>query len=994
MATTYQNAVSVFLSYAHEDEPLLRQLETHLSGLQRQGLISTWHDRKIVPGRPWAEEIDEHLEQASVILLLVSADFLASDYCYQVEMKRALERHQAGEARVIPIILRPADWKHTPLADLQALPTDARAITTWKNRDLAWVDVATGIRRAIEDLPLLAASASRAKLPAIWNIPYPRNPFFTGRDALLAQLHTQLRTGQTTALSQSPHALSGLGGIGKTQLAIEYAYRYHQDYAAVLWARAESEEALNTSYTAIATLLKLPERDAEQEVIIQAVKLWLHTHRHWLLILDNADDLSLLPPFLPLLASGHILLTTRVWDMQRLATRLEVETLADERGVMLLLHRAGRLAAGVALEQAMPEERQWAARLVQELGGLPLALDQAGAYLEATGMSLQEYYHIYQKHRRTLLSERRSRIPDHPDAVATTWSLSFQRVEEKSSAATELLRCCAYLAPDVIPEELLVQGAKHLGPLLAPVAADALLFSQAIEALRTYSLVGRDPQTRALTLHRLVQAVVRDGMSAQAARHWKKRVVLAIYAACPDVTDIEAWDACERWLPHALTCALWIEQAQISSPEAAYLLNAAGYYLHERGRYREAEPLHQRALAIYERQLGPEHPLTAQSLNNLALLYRLQGKYEQAEPLFQRALAIREQQSGPEHPDTAHSLNNLAALYRAQGKYEQAEPLHQRALSIRERQLGPDHPDTAQSLNSLAMLYDNQGKYEQAEPLYQRALAIREQQLGPEHPDTAHSLNNLAVLYRAQGKYEQAEPLHQRALAIWEQRVGPEHPDTATTLRELASLYQAQGKYEQAEPLFQRALHIYEQQLGLAHPRAAHSFNNLAELYVHQGKYEQAEPLFQRALAIREQRLGPEHPETATSLNDLATLYRAQGKYEQAEPLYQHAFAIREQQLGPEHPDTASSLNNLALLYRAQGKYEQAEPLYQRALAIRERQLGPEHPDTAQSLNDLAMLYYQQGKYEQAELLYQRTLAIYEQQLGPEHPHTNSAGEL
>jgi tetratricopeptide (TPR) repeat protein len=947
MTTTHQNAVSVFLSYAHEDELLLRQLEKHLSGLQRQELISTWHDRKIVPGTSWAGEIDAHLEQASVILLLVSADFLASGYCYQVEMQRALERHEAGEARIIPIIVRPADWRHAPFAQLQALPTDAKAITTWHNQDEAFVDVVAGIRRAIEDLSLLPASVSRAKLPAIWNIPYPRNPFFTGRDELLSQLHNQLRVGQTIALSQSPHALSGLGGIGKTQLATEYAYRYFQEYQAVLWARAESEDTIKASYTTIATLLKLPECNAqEQEIIVQAVKTWLQTHRNWLLILDNADDLELLPPFLPPTPGGHILLTTRAWDMQRLATRLEVETLVDERGVELLLRRTGRLAPGNALAQTSPEGRQWAARLVQELGGLPLALDQAGAYLEATGMSLQEYYQIYQKHRRTLLSERRSRVPDHPEAVATTWLLSFQRVEEKNPAAAELLRCCAYLASDGIPEEILVQGAKHLGPLLAPVAADTFLLAQAIEALRTYSLVGRDPQSRTLTLHRLVQAVVRDRMPVEDGQRWKEYVVLAVRAACPDVTNIKQWDVCERWLPHALACATWIEQGQITGPAAAYLLNQAGYYLQDRARYHEAELLYRRALAIYEQQLGPEHPEIATSLNNLAALYRTQGEYEQAELLYRRALAIYEQQLGPEHSYTAMSLNNLAAVYRARGKYRLAESSLQRALAIREQLLGPEHPDTAQSFNGLATLYHEQGKYEQAEPLYEHALAIREQQLGPEHPDTAGSLNNLAALYYEQGKYEQAELLYQRALTIYKQQLGLEHPDTATGLNNLAAVYRAQGKHEQAELLYEHALAIREQLLGPEHPDTASSLNNLAAVYYEQEKYEQAEPLLQRALAIREQLLGPEHPDTAQSLNDLAAFYQAQGKYKQAVSSYWRALTIYEQQLGPEHPKTATSLNNLAALYRVQGKYEQAEPLLRRALAIYEQQLGPEHPNT------------------------------------------------
>jgi len=561
--TTNGNAFSVFISYAHEDEALLRQLETHLSMLKRQGLIATWYDRQIDAGSDWANEIDARLEQASLILLLVSADFLASNYCYKIEMQRALARHDAGQARVLPILARPVEWKGAPFARLQILPTDARPITSWTDRDEAWVNVVGSIRRAIEDLSLLPTSTARAALPDIWNIPYARNSFFLGRDDILERLHAQLHTGQTTALAQSPQAISGLGGIGKTQLAIEYAYRYSQDYEAVLWARAETREDLISSYSALAILLNLPEQQADkQEITIAAVKVWLQKNSKWLLILDNADDLELLPPFLPPVPGGHVLLTTRAWDMQRFATRLEVETLPDEQGALLLLRRAGLLVATDDLTQASADERRLATALTQELGGLPLALDQAGAYLEATGMRLDKYLQTYQKHRQTLLQERRSLVEDHPAPVATTWSLSFQRVEEKSPAAADLLRLCAYLAPDAIPEEILTEGAEHLGDQLAPVAAEALLFAQAIEALRAYSLLARDPRTGALSVHRLVQAVLRDGTPADAAQQWKQRAVLAVSAARPDVSDVKQWPACERWLPHALVCADWTSRSR------------------------------------------------------------------------------------------------------------------------------------------------------------------------------------------------------------------------------------------------------------------------------------------------------------------------------------------------------------------------------------------------------------------------------------------------
>ena len=805
---------------------------------------------------------------------------------------------------------------------------------------------------------------------------------------MLLRLRTQLQAGQATALSQ-PQAISGLGGIGKTQIAVEYAYQHRQDYQAILWTRADTQEALVSGYVEIAQHLNLPQKDEQdQTLVVKAVLHWFKTQRQWLLILDNADDLKVVREFLPPTSGGHILLTTRAQAVGRLASRLEVETMDPDMGALLLLRRATLIAPDALLEVALPSDVAFAQEISRELGGLPLALDQAGAYLEETGCGLADYQHLYQRRSADLLAERRGLVDDHPLPVAATWSLSFARVEERNGAAADLLCLCSFLAPDAIPETIVTEGAKHLGPQLASVGADPYLLNQAIEALRAYSLVRREASSDRgplLSVHRLVQAVLKDQMDEQSRQQWAERAVRAVNEAFPWV-EYPTWLQCDRLLPHALVCATWIEQQQLTVPAATRLLIQAGIYLKERARYAEAELLYQRALAIDEQQVGSQHPDTAASLANLAELYRVQGKYEQAEPLHLRALAIHEQQVGPEHPDVATDLNNLALLYADQGKYEQAEPLHQRALAIREQQLGPQHPDTVGSHNNLALLYADQGKYEQAEPLLVRALAIHEQQVGPQHPYMAASLGNLAALYYAQGKYEQAEPLFQRALAIHEKALGSEHPNTASSLSYLAALYYAQGKYEQAEPLFQRALAIHEKALGSEHPNMAASMGNLAELYRVQGKYEQAEPLHQRALAIYEKALGSEHPDVANNLNNLALLYRVQGKYEQAEPLHQRALAIREQQLGPEHPYTAASLGNLAALYYAQGKYEQAEPLHQRALAIYEKALGPEHPYTAASLGNLALLYHVQGKYEQAEPLHQRALAIYEKALGPEHP--------
>ncbi len=864
--TTNRNAISVFLSYAHEDEPLLRQLETHLSLLKRQGLISTWYDRQIIPGTNWAKVIDGRLEQASIILLLVSPDFLASDYCYQVEMKRALERHVADQARVIPIALRPADWKDAPFAHLQALPTGAKAITTWRSRDRAFVDVAVGIRRTIEDLSLLPANLSRAALPAIWNIPYPRNSFFTGRDDLLARLHAQLQAGQAPTLSQPPQAISGLGGIGKTQTAVEYAYRFSKEYQTVFWAYAESRETLVSSYVALAGLLDLPEQDAQEHTItVQAVKRWLQTHSAWLLILDNADELALITEFLPPVLGGHLLLTTRAQAMGRLANRLEIETFSAEQGSLFLLRRAGLLAHDAALEQALLDDREQAFQIATALGGLPLALDQAGAYLEETGCSLSEYQQLYQQYRADLLRERRGLLADHPEPLATTWSISFQRVEEKNPTAAELLRFCAFLSPDAIPEEVLTAGKSLLGPVLASDVGDVFRLNQAIEALRAYSLVQRNPKGKTLSIHRLVQVVLQDAMEEAERRSWAERVILSINVIFPR-PDYDTWPQCERLLSQAWTAIQFIEQYQIISEEAEQLLYKMAHYLWDRGRYGEGEPIYQLLLRISEAHLGPEHPEVAWALHGLGDLYWRQGKFIEAEPLLLRAIQIMEQKFGPEDHRLAHMLFGLATLYRIQGKDAQSERLYQSEIRIVEQQLGPESTELVAPLSNLAVLYHHPDKYAEAEQLYQRALQISSQLSGSEQHHMSLPLSGLAILYHEQGKLTEAEPLYKQAIHLREQYYGPEHPEVGRTLNALRSLYLTQGRYAEVESICQRELRIWEQVVTL-NPNDAGAYFHRGVIYLYLKKREEARADFARYASFQPLGVGAEWMVVCTSLS-------------------------------------------------------------------------------------------------------------------------------
>ncbi len=726
-------------------------------------------------------------------------------------------------------------------------------------------------------------------------------------------------------------------GVGKTQLALKYAERHHQDYAAGLWVSAASRESLQSGFAALAEVLHLPERnEADQEKAVAAVRRWLNTtDQPWLLILDNADELELLQSFLPS-GRGHYLLTTRVQDVHSVATAEPVKIMELADGAQLLLRRAGRLRLNQPLGDAQAKDRDQAITLAEELGGLPLALDQAGAFVAATGVSLAEYLDLYRQRGQKLRAQRGPLDLAHP-SVTVTFTLAFEKVAERNPAAVELLRACAFLHPDAIPEELLIEGAPEWGEPLAAALADSWARVELFATLNRFSLLARALDTQTLTLHRVVQAVLRDELDEDSQRRWAERAVRAVDRGFPDPEEFSTWSQCERLLPQAQAAATRIAREDFAFEEGGRLLNNAAYYVHDRGRYAEAEPLYQRALAILERALGPDHPDVATSLNNLAALYRDQGRYAEVEPLQQRALTIQEHALGPNHPNVATSLDSLAALYRIQGRYAEVEPLHDRALDIWERTLGPNHPNVATSLDNLAALYRTQGRTAEAEPLYQRALDIRERALGSDHPHVATSLNNLAALCRTQGRTAEAELLYQRALAIQERVRGPNHPDVATSLDNLAELYRTQGRYAEVEPLHQRALAIQKRALGPNHPDVATSLNNLVALYYIQGRTAKAEPLFQRAMAIQERALGPNHPDVATSLNNLATLYYIQGRSAEAELLYQRALAIQEHARGPNHLLVAAALENYASLLAQTGRSARAAFLIRRAQTIRER---------------------------------------------------------
>lgn len=842
--------------------------------------------------------------------------------------------------------------------------------------------------------------ASLTALAPYWSVPLPRNPYFTGREEILEALHTQLGVAQAVALTQ-PSALQGLGGVGKTQIALEYASRYALEYCAVFWIEAETSEQITSSLLRLADVLGLPQRhDADQQQVLGAVRRWLMTHHHWLLIWDNLEDPMVLSDFLPLARQGVFLITTRCAALGTLAQGIELLPMRQEEGVLFLLRRAKVLSPAQLQQQislfATPSPGEYAAaeEVVSILGGLPLALDQAGAYIDETRCGFSGYLQRYEQQHSQLLARRGALSVDHPQSVVSTFFLACQQIARQNPAALELLRFCAWLSPDAIPEECFLTHPTCLGPVLGSVVADPLQFDQALGVLLSLSLVHRHPETRMLSIHRLVQVVLREAMNEHEQAQCLLRALQVLTRLFPEVnaeSPAEVWSQCERLLSHVLAVSAALTDDS-GTQELAEVLSKAADYLRERAQYDQAEPLYTRALTLCE-HTGEERPLLmAHVLNGLASLYAEQRKCAQAEHLGQRALQIQEQALGADHPEITASLMTLANLYWQQGRYAEAEPLFQRALFLSEQAHGGEHPLVIMPLSRLGLLYWRQGRYDQAEPLFQRALALSERTGGPERPQMIQPLTNLGLLYWKRGRYAQAEQLFQKAIHIWEQVFGSEHHLMAYTLTGLAIICAEQGKNEQAEGLFLRVLHIREHALGPEHPLVATALSNLAELSVAQKKYEQGKRLYQRAIALYEQRGEAEHKDLAYPLHGLAKLYAGQGKEAQAEPLYRRALHLWGQ--AGEDPAIATALGDLAQLYLMQAKDEEAEQLYRRALSMRLQSLGHLHLETAQMFFDFALLQHKRGKRDEALSLFQQASAIRSELLGEAHPETAIAQAL
>src|SRR4051812_35936579 len=547
----------------------------------------------------------------------------------------------------------------------------------------------------------------RTALPR--NLPFSSlGALFQGREEMITILREKLtQTPAGRAMAIAGKAVHGLGGVGKTRLAVEYAWRYAADYTALLFVGAGSPADLRRNLAALCdrTLLDLPEQEApEEEVREVAVLRWLGERPGWLLILDNVDseDAAMaVDALIPRLHGGPLLLTGRLARWSTEVETLELDVLTEEAAAGFLLARTKER------RRTTPEDAGLAVALARKLGFLPLALEQAGAYIAERRLTLAAYLEEWHSRHEQVLTWFDPRVSHYPASVAATWQTSVGRL---SAPARRLLERLAWLGPEPIPEWLLnvpVPGSPE-----EPDRRDALV------ELETYSLVTRDDESPAFTVHRLVQDVTRRSLRNGPGDGVMKEVLDEALrwiddAFVGDPQDVRTWPILDPFAPHARAVVKYADAAGIADPTAR-LMSQLGRLFLNKALLREAEPLMRRALAIDEKSFGAEHPNVAMHLNNLAVFLQATNRLSEAEPLIRRALAIDEKSFGPEHPNVTVSLNNLAQFLQTTTRLSEAEPLIRRALAIDEKSFGPEHPNVSRHLNNLAQLLQDTNRLSEA----------------------------------------------------------------------------------------------------------------------------------------------------------------------------------------------------------------------------------------------------------------------------------------
>jgi tetratricopeptide (TPR) repeat protein len=805
------------------------------------------------------------------------------------------------------------------------------------------------------------------RLPEHWEVP-PKNPNFTGRGDLLKQIEDHFRKENIPVILTTTH---GLGGIGKTNLAIEYVWRHYKQYEGVVWFNAENRNRLLADYISLGEDLNIIREDKKKvpvEERARLVKHWLEDPKRagWLLIYDNApkyggDENEGVGNLFPT-KGGKILVTSRYakgWPQESIEVKVfEIDEAKD-------------YIQKVLGDKALDIDQVGA--LAETLGYLPLALAQASAYIKYTTINISGYLELYKAKKKEFLTDEtlfdQTLPPDSNRAmVYITWNITMEAIHKESLLAANWLNACACLASNDIPHFLLEEFANtpENNPKIPPE-----IFKKALGTLNSYSMLTINEQNQSASIHRLVQEVIRLKWRNEEKQNYIISVYHTLKGSFPhERIELEDFAKKRQLLPH-LEAFLphldaWQQESLEVDPELrkrieqnyldCILFLADGYFW-ALGDGQKSREWWERALPILERHYGTDNPNVAQTLMNLGNAYGSLGDSQKQQELLERALKIKERHYGPDHPEVAVTLTNLGNAYGGLGDYQKKRELLERALEIKERHYGPDHPNVGQTLMNLGVAYGSLGDFQKQLELLERALKIKERHYGPDHPEVAITLTNLGNAYLILGDYQKQRELLERALPILERHYGTDNPNVAQTLMNLGIAYGSLGDSQKQRELQERALKIKERHYGPNHPEVAKTLMNLGNAYGSLGDSQKKLELLERALPILERYYGPNHPNVAITLTNLGNAYGSLGDSQKQRELLERTLPILERHYGPDHPNVGQTLMNLGVAYGSLGDSQKQRELLERALKIQERHYGPDHPEVAKASKSLGNAY-------------------------------------